>query len=61
MGPEALARLEDWYFWRGVGGIWYARLRKASPPQVKRDVSLGHLQERIVEGEPPPWRAGLWN
>ena len=58
MGPEALAKLEDWYFWRGVGGIWYARLRKASPPQVKRDVSLGHLQERIVEGEPPPWRSG---
>jgi len=55
---EELARLERWEFFPGVAGLWYARLRKASPPQLKGPAPLGELQERIVEGEPPPWRSG---
>jgi hypothetical protein len=51
-----LDKLDAWRFWRGVGGIWYARLPGSSPPRVKRDADLGHLQRRIVEGEPPPWQ-----
>jgi hypothetical protein len=53
---EELSVLDRWEFFPGVAGLWYARNRKSSPPDVRGPATLGDLQERIVRGEPPPWR-----
>jgi hypothetical protein len=59
MDQEDQARLDDWQIWRGVGGIWYARRPRSSPPWVIRDATRDHLEQRIIEGEAPPWRHEL--
>lgn len=48
---QALAELAGdwprWHFWRGVGGLWYARRLRRSPPAVLRDAEAQGLVAKV--------------
>jgi hypothetical protein len=39
--------LVAWHWWRGVGGLFYARRVKSSPPIVFQAESLDELRELV--------------
>jgi hypothetical protein len=55
--PPELARVlrqfPHWHYWRGVGGLHYARRPKTSPPVVLRAGTAAELAAKVTE-----WEAG---
>lgn len=45
---ELRERYPGWHIWRGVAGLWYARLLKHSPPVVLSDRSIEGLGEQLA-------------
>lgn len=38
-----------WEWWRGIGGLYYARRRRSSPPVVLRAATMDELKDKIRE------------
>lgn len=50
-GLARVAAETGWQTWAGVGGIWYARRERTSPPKVVRAADADGLRAAIKAGE----------
>jgi len=58
---DVAAEFPDWRIWKGVSGLWYARLRDTQPPVITRGEDPSDLRDEIrrklAQAEETRWLA----